>query len=213
MGAAAALDRLVKAAGFERFLAGKALFMLMCFPPLALFMTQWRSHQHANLSTLARLTLIKSLAFAACPAGQHVFDNFTGLPCELLLATLPGDPHQPSRRQRKHRRFTAWFAAGIQLQQLPFADSLFLYHVKDVLQLQRFAVCDAQWARSVSLKAYATIPDFCFSFGPARRARPRMLAGFGKVLRTAAVPPGWQIRCRLLAARAAADGKGIMAQW
>ncbi len=58
-----------------------------------LWLPQWRSQQHANLSTSRALHTPGYLAFTACLAGHIVsWDQLTGLLRDYWLAS--GDPHQ-----------------------------------------------------------------------------------------------------------------------
>lgn len=96
MGAAAALgSAMVVPLALNGFGWQGALFMLMCFPLLALFL--WLATvakpTTCKFEYLARLTYSGYLAFAACLAGHIVsWDQLTGLLRDYWLAS--GDPHQ-----------------------------------------------------------------------------------------------------------------------
>lgn len=95
MGAAAALgSAMVVPLALNGFGWQGALFMLMCFPLLALFMAATVAKPTTcKFEYLARLTYSGYLAFAACPAGHIVsWDQLTGLLRDYWLAS--GDPHQ-----------------------------------------------------------------------------------------------------------------------
>lgn len=96
MGAAAALgSAMVVPLALNGFGWQGALFMLMCFPLLALFFmaATVAKPTTCKFEYLARLTYSGYLAFAACLAGHIVsWDQLTGLLRDYWLAS--GDPHQ-----------------------------------------------------------------------------------------------------------------------
>ncbi|SPW55006.1 major facilitator superfamily protein [Escherichia coli] len=165
MGAAAALgSAMVVPLALNGFGWQGALLMLMCFPLLALFLwlPQWRSQQHANLST-SRALHTRGIWRSPLAWQVTLFLGINSLVYYVIIGWLPAIliSHGYSEAQAGSLHGLLQLATAAPGLLIP----LFLHHVKDQRGIAGVRCLDVrQWALLGSALCQRTrSPGLCFS--------------------------------------------------